>query len=195
MSAVLIPGKLLLVVPAAGGDARTSVQAGTVDDPGISCDTVADLPSPTYFDGYTLMQESTAHVVTDNTIYTMLSDGTWILQDEASRLNVYTKPQIDSMLSDYTTTADQMVIDGAQDGEILSLSQILGNLKYVQIDRNTVSNFIGFRLTDTDNHMIRIIFGKLNATTNYVQFYGGDGALIDKGYITFDVSRNIDTWS
>lgn len=197
MSATIIPGKLILAVAAVGGDSRTSVLAGTVDDPGISCDTVADLPSPTYFDGYTLLQGSTAHVITDNTIYTMLSDGTWILQDTASRMDVYTKQQTDNAISDAITAqaAIQSSVDGAQDGEILTLSQILGNLKYIQIDRNTVSNFIGFRLTDNDNHMIRIIFGKLNATTNYVQFYGGDGALIDKGYITFDVSRNIDTWS
>lgn len=118
MSAAIIPGKLILAVAAVGGDSRTSVLAGTVDDPGISCDTVADLPSTTYFDGYTLLQGSTAHVITDNTIYTMLSDGTWILQDVASRMDVYTKPQIDSMFSDYTTTANQMLIDGAQDDDI-----------------------------------------------------------------------------
>lgn len=122
MSAAIIPGRLLLVVPAAGGDARTSVQAGSVDNPGISCDAATDLPATTYFAGYTLMQGSTAHVIQDNTIYTMQSDGTWILQDEASRMNVYTKPEIDSMLSDYTTTADQQVIDGQQDDEIDDLT-------------------------------------------------------------------------
>lgn len=121
MSAAIIPGKLLLVVPAVGGDSRTSVQAGTVDDPGISCDAAADLPAATYFDGYTLMQGSTAHVIQDNTIYTMQSDGTWILQDEASRMDVYTKTEIDTMLSDYTTTADQQVIDGQQDADISAL--------------------------------------------------------------------------
>lgn len=195
MSAAIIPGKLILAVAAVGGDSRTSVLAGTVDDPGIICDTVADLPSTTYFDGYTLLQGSTAHVITDNTIYTMLSDGTWVLQDEASRMDVYTKPQIDSMLSDYTTTANQMLIDGAQDNDITAIQTILGNLKEFAIVRNTNANFIGFRAEDVDGHKIRLIFGKLNATTNYLQLYGGDGEFIDKGYITFDVSRNVDTWS
>lgn len=195
MSAAIIPGKLILAVAAVGGDSRTSVLAGTVDDPGISCDTVADLPAPTYFDGYTLLQGSTAHVITDNTIYTMLSDGTWILQDEASRMDVYTKSQVDTLLSDYTTTADQMLIDGEQDDDITAIQTILGNLKEFAIVRNTNAKYIGFRAEDVDGHKIRLIFGKLNATTNYLQLYGGDGEFIDKGYITFDVSRNVDTWS
>lgn len=163
----------------------------------LECDTLSDLPSAaTDISGYTLDIGSDAHIIQDNTVYMMLSDGTWIIQDEASRMDVYTKTQTDQQISAAVAAqaAIQAVTDGNQDGEILSLSQILGNVKAIQIDRNTTSNFIGFRMTDTDNHMIRIIFGRLNSTTNYVQFYGGDGALIDKGYITFDVSRNIDTW-
>ena len=195
MSAAIIPGKLILAVAAVGGDSRTSVLAGTVDDPGISCDTVADLPSPTYFDGYTLLQGSTAHVITDNTIYTMLSDGTWILQDEASRMDVYTKTQIDTMLSDYTTTADQNLIDSAQNADISALETILTNITDIHLVRSVAQNYIGLSMQDATGKRIRIIFGKLNATTNYMQLYGGDNDFIDKGYITFDVSRNIDVWS
>ena len=195
MSAAIIPGKLLLVVPAAGGDSTTYVQAGTVDDPGISCDAAADLPAATYFSGYTLMQGSTAHVIQDNTIYTMQSDGTWILQDEASRMDVYTKTEIDTMLSDYTTTADQQVIDGQQDADIGALETILTNITDIHIVRSTTQNYIGLSVQDATGKRIRIIFGKLNATTNYMQLYGGDNDFIDKGYITFDVSRNIDVWS
>lgn len=195
MSAAIIPGKLLLVVPAAGGDSTTYVQAGTVDDPGISCDAAADLPAATYFSGYTLMQGSTAHVIQDNTIYTMQSDGTWILQDEASRMDVYTKTEINTMLSDYTTTADQQVIDGQQDSDISALETILSTITEIRMVRNTAQNFLGFRIEDADGHKLRVIFGRLNATTNYMQVYAGDGAYIDKGYVTFDVSRNIDTWS
>ena len=195
MSAAIIPGKLILAVAAVGGDSRTSVLAGTVDDPGISCDTVADLPSTTYFDGYTLLQGSTAHVITDNTIYTMLSDGTWILQDEASRMDVYTKTQIDTMLSDYTTTADQNLIDSAQNADISALETILTNITDIHLVRSVAQNYIGLSMQDATGKRIRIIFGKLNATTNYMQLYGGDNDFIDKGYITFDVSRNIDVWS
>ncbi len=41
------------------------------------------------------------------------------------------------------------------------------------------------------NNNLTLLVGKLNSTTNYVQFYVNG---IDKGYITFNVSRNIDTW-
>ena len=42
------------------------------------------------------------------------------------------------------------------------------------------------------NNNLTMLVGKLNSTTNYVQFYANG---VDKGYITFSVSRNIDTWS
>lgn len=41
------------------------------------------------------------------------------------------------------------------------------------------------------NNTMTFLVGKLNSTTNYIQLYVND---IDKGYITFTVSRNIDTW-
>lgn len=41
------------------------------------------------------------------------------------------------------------------------------------------------------NNNLTMLVGKLNSTTNYVQFYANG---VDKGYITFSVSRNIDTW-
>lgn len=121
MSASLIPGTLLLVVTSTISDSRTKVMAGTVDNPGIECDTVSDLPTENYFDGYTLVIGSCAHIIEDNTIYSMRSNGVWVLQDSASRMDVYTKPEIDSILSDYTTTANQMLIDGAQDTDIDNL--------------------------------------------------------------------------
>lgn len=120
MSAAIIPGRLLLVSPAVGGDARTSVQAGSVDNPGISCDAAADLPAVTYFDGYTLMQGSTAHVIQDNTIYTMQSDGTWIQQDEAGRFDVYTKAETNNLLDTEIAhqAGIQLLTDNAQNTKI-----------------------------------------------------------------------------
>lgn len=172
MSAAIIPGRLLLVVPAAGGDTRTSVQAGSVDNPGISCDAAADLPAATYFAGYTLMQGSTAHVIQDNTIYTMQSDGTWILQDEASRMNVYTKPEIDSMLSDYTTTADQQVIDGQQDNDISDLqtadTAILAALQWI-IDTGNVKNRCP---TDTGSGTSSVTINMTLPAGKYVVYFG-----------------------
>lgn len=103
-------------------DTLVHIRAGSFDSPGLSCDTVSDLPAQSGgITGYYLEQGSTAHVIENNTIYTLKSDGVWVIQDEASRMNVYTKPEIDSMLEDYTTTADQQLIDAAQDADITDL--------------------------------------------------------------------------
>lgn len=41
------------------------------------------------------------------------------------------------------------------------------------------------------NNNLTMLVGKLDSSTNYVQFYVNG---VDKGYIKFDVSRNINTW-
>lgn len=160
----------------------------------FECDTIADLPS-LHFNGYELIVGSEAHIVQDNTIYKIKSDGTWVIQDESPFKDVYTKSEVDNLLSDYTTTADQQVIDAAQNADITALETILTNITDIHLIRNTTQNYIGLSIQDATGKRIRIIFGRLNSTTNYMQLYGGDNDFIDKGYITFDVSRNIDVWS
>lgn len=64
----------------------------------IEGDTLSDFPAVNDFDGVTLVCGSEFHCIDDNTIYCMQSDGTWILQDEASRMNVYTKPETDAAI-------------------------------------------------------------------------------------------------
>jgi len=46
----------------------------------------------------------------------------------------------------------------------------------------------GFELWFSNGHSFRMVVGKLNASANYAQFWIDT---IDKGYITFTVSRNI----
>lgn len=64
----------------------------------IEGDTLSDQPGVNDFDGITLVCGSEYHCIADNTIYCMQSDGTWILQDEASRMDVYTKAQTDAAI-------------------------------------------------------------------------------------------------
>ena len=198
MSAVFTPynGNIVQIGVFTDGDTYTHVRAGTISNPGISCDSEADLPAQAGgIPGYFLEQGSTAHAISENTIHTITSSGAWIKQDEASRMDVYTKTEIDTKFADYTTTADQQVIDGQLNAAITALETILTNIKDIHLVRNTTQNYIGLSMQDATGKRIRIIFGKLNSTTNYMQLYGGDNDFIDKGYITFDVSRNIDIWS
>ena len=83
----------------------------------IECDNVSDLNDiATYFSGITLIPPTTAHIIAGNTIYAIQGDGTWVIQDEASRMNVYTKDETDQLLQDMADS--QANVDLAQDEKI-----------------------------------------------------------------------------
>ena len=102
MSAILIPDGANIVQVSAWseGDTYTHIRAGNVMNAGISCDTTADLPAQAGgISGYYLEQGSTAHVIADNTTYTINSSGTWVLQDTSPYNNIYTKSEIDDIIN------------------------------------------------------------------------------------------------
>lgn len=94
------------------------------------CDTTADLPNMNYTSTadaeVTLVMSSTAHIIEDNTIYEMKSDGTWVIQDEASRMNVYTKDETDQLLEDMADS--QANVDLAQDALINRNTDLLADI-------------------------------------------------------------------
>lgn len=102
MSAILTPYNNNIVQTANynSGDTYVHIRAGNLQFPGISCDTVSDLPAQSGgITGYYLEQGSTAHVIADNTEYMIDSGGNWILQDTTPYNNIYTKSEIDSIVS------------------------------------------------------------------------------------------------
>lgn len=87
----------------------------------LECDTLSDLPSTaTDIAGYTLEIGSDAHIIQDNTVHMMLSDGTWVIQDEASRMDVYTKAETNNLVDTEIQhqAGLQAVTDAAQDAAI-----------------------------------------------------------------------------
>lgn len=94
------------------------------------CDTTADLPNMNYTSTadaeVTLVMGSNAHIIEDNTIYEIKSDGTWVIQDEASRLNVYTKDETDQLLEDMADS--QTNVDLAQDALINRNTDLLAEI-------------------------------------------------------------------
>lgn len=69
--------------------------------------------------------------------------------------------------------------------------QLIQGLKFTP-ETSTPTNSQRLKFSSPNsNNTVTMLIGKLNSTTNYVQFYVND---VDKGYITFSVSRNIDTW-
>lgn len=78
----------------------TSRQAsGLIARVHLECDTPQDLPATRTFAGYTMIIGSTAHVISTNHLYMMQSGGSWIRQDAASRMDVYTTGQVDELIA------------------------------------------------------------------------------------------------
>lgn len=120
MSAILTPynNNIVQVGVYTAGDTYVHIRAGNLQYTGISCDTVSDLPAQAGgISGYYLEQGSTAHVIADNTKYMIDSDGNWILQDTSPYKDIYTKSQVDNLLTPITDdistlyTADSVLRD------------------------------------------------------------------------------------
>lgn len=94
----------------------------------IECDTLADLPAVNAFTGRTLVKGSTAHVIDGNTEHELNSAGQWIRQDQSPFSDVYTKSEVDNLLtpitddittlytadSDIRATISALINDGAK---------------------------------------------------------------------------------
>lgn len=107
----------------------------------MECDSTSDLPAtPTSITGLTLEIGSRAHIIEDNTIWMMTSSGTWYQQDEASRMNVYTKPEIDDMIDDENRHLDLLFRSGCKN--ILNVwgqtSQLINGIQWTINNDGTV---------------------------------------------------------
>lgn len=65
----------------------------------LIADTTADLPAPTGITGYQLTIGSICDVIADSTRYTMQSSGTWVQTLKDITADVYTKAQVDAMIT------------------------------------------------------------------------------------------------
>lgn len=113
MSCILLAENTVQMGVYSSGDTYTHIRAGSVERPGISCDTASDLPAQAGgITGYYLEQGSCAHVIDENALYIIQSDGTWVKQEQSPFSDIYTKSEVDSLLTpirdDITTlyTAD-----------------------------------------------------------------------------------------
>lgn len=81
----------------------------------VECDTESDIPAVDYFTGKTLLKSSKLHVLQGNKNYELNSSGTWVIQEDPMFSGVYTKSEIDDMISDIDD------IQTAQAASIVSL--------------------------------------------------------------------------
>lgn len=159
----------------------------------IYADTAADLTGLDNLDGVYFLAGSEAYDIATGDKYMMNSSGTWILQPSNNAWqNVYTKTQIDTMLTDYYT-ATQIDTTLLQYYTISEVDEKLTHKAALSFTPGgTIGNLLNCTFTIPDStRTLRFTVGKLNATQNYLQIYVNG---VDKGYIIFDISRNIDNW-
>lgn len=72
----------------------------------LIADTTSDLPAPTGITGYQLTIGSICDVIADSTRYTMQSSGTWVQTLKDITADVYTKAQVDAMITALQTAVD-----------------------------------------------------------------------------------------
>lgn len=165
MSACLTPynGNIVPVDVWTDGDTYTHIIAGNLKYPGISCDTVSDLPAQAGgISGYYLEQGSTAHVINSNTIYTMQSNGTWVQQDEASRMNVYTKAETDTAIETAVNALDVASVGGT--GKYLqSISEVDGKIIPIAETMDTVPTSNSQKAITSD-----AVYTAINSTVNSI---------------------------
>lgn len=161
----------------------------------ICCDDVSDLPSASQT-GYNIGMGSVANIISNGDTYKMKSNGTWVLQPNSDiNINIPDYDQLES--------AVEQLQDDVSDvqGDIVTLQAADVTLNNNKMDANFVPETSSPSLTNSlrvrfaaprSSNELTLLVGKLNSTTNYVQFYVNG---VDKGYLTFDVSRNIDVWS
>ena len=157
----------------------------------VVCDDAASLPVQRA--DQTFVLSSDALDISTGDRYIINSSGQWILQpSDNAWQNVYTKFEIDNILTGYYTAQeiDTKLLD------YYDMTQVDEKLTHKSAlafsPAGTLSSLINCTCTIPDStRTLRFTIGKLNATTNYLQIYVNG---VDKGYITFDVSRNIDNW-
>lgn len=152
-------------------------------------DTAADLSGLTTFDSITLLQGSTAEDISTGDVYMMQTGGTWVKQPTSNiTINV---PDYDALEND----VQQLQSDTSDISDrVTAIETTKAGLKFTpETSSPSLTNSQRVKLSAANsNNDVEMLIGKLNSTTNYVQFYVNG---VDKGYIAFDVSRNIDTWS
>lgn len=90
-------------------------------------DSASDLNGVTHFDNVKLLQGSSAEDISTGDIYKLTGSGSWILQPSANAWqNVYTKSEIDALITPQSAALAALVAQSAKNRMLLSGSNVTG---------------------------------------------------------------------
>ena len=147
----------------------------------LELDTVSDFDdldptSSNYpFSDIFVIQGSYAHVIQDNTKYMMKSDGTWVLQEDPLFSGIYTKEEIDDMISD---------IDDIQTAQAVSIHDLEYDVEALQTADNVTNGRLA-RLVDQGAKNLLNVYDTQTQTINGITWtINADGTVTANGTAT-----------
>lgn len=166
------------------------INYGTAEDPDnrvlwtaqLECDTVADLDVLNPLDRTTFIYPSimfvlptTAHIIEGNKTYAMKSDGTWVIQEDPLFSGIYTKSEIDDMISD---------IDDIQTAQAVSIRDLQYDVEALQTANNATNGRIA-RLVDQGAKNLLNVYDTQTQTINGITWtINADGTVTANGTAT-----------
>lgn len=168
---------------------KGNVNYGTAENPQykpaiwvyLELDTVSDLDdlnpsSDNYpFSDVYLVSGSEAHIIENNTKYMMKSNGTWVLQEDPLFSGIYTKQEIDDMISD---------IDDIQTAQAVSIRDLEFAVEALQ-QADGVTNGRLARLVDQGAKNILNVYDTQTQTINGITWtINADGTVTANGTAT-----------
>lgn len=141
----------------------------------IECDAVSDLPAIDYFEDTIISKGSLAHVIADNTNYELNSSGSWMLQEDPLFSGIYTKQEIDDMISD---------IDDIQTAQAVSIRDLQFDVEALQ-QADGVTNGRLARLVDQGAKNLLNVYDTQTQTINGITWtINNDGTVTANGTAT-----------
>lgn len=111
------------------------------------------------FSNFVVFIGSEAHIIENNTMYMMQSDGTWVIQEDPMFSGIYTKSQIDDMLSD---------IDDIQTAQAVSIRDLQFDVEALQQANNATNGRLGKLVDEGAKNILN--WSATTSTTQNVTF-------------------------
>lgn len=141
----------------------------------IECDDLADLPTTTQFTGFVIDKESIAHVINGNQKYMLNSQGVWMLQEDPLFSGIYTKSEIDDMISD---------IDDIQTAQAVSIRDLEYSVEALQTADNVTNGRLA-KLVDQGAKNLLNVYDTQTQTINGITWtINADGTVTSNGTAT-----------
>ena len=168
---------------------KGSTNVGTPESPqykpimllSLELDTVSDLDdldptSQNYpFSDIFVIQGSDAHVIQDNTKYMMKSDASWVIQEDPLFSGIYTKSEIDDMISD---------IDDIQTAQAVSIRDLQLDVEALQQADNVTNGRIAKMVDQGAKNLLNVYDTQTQTINGITWTINSDGTVTANGTAT-----------